>query len=376
MKELRRIPLSGPDITDLEIALVNRVLRTPYLSMGPMIEEFERAAASFIGKKYAAAVSNGTSGLHLCVEAAGVGPGDEVITTPFSFVASANCILYEGGTPVFVDIDPETLNIDVDRIEEKVTSRTKAILPVHIFGQPCQMDRLMAIAQRRRLRVIEDACEAMGAEFEGRRVGSFGDGAVFAFYPNKQMTTAEGGIIVTDDVEWFKLFRSLRNQGRDENGTWLHHTRLGYNYRLDEISSALGVAQLQRIDELLNKREAVAGWYTDRLEQIEGVETLRIDSKVSRMSWFVYVVMLSPELDRNRVMGELEECGVPSRPYFTPIHLQPFYIDRFGFKPGDFPITEAVARRTLALPFYGGLKEEEVEFVCRSLRAVIGRQCG
>lgn len=371
MKLEKRIPLSGPDITELEVELVNQVLKTPYLSMGPMIERFEKAVAAYIGKRYAVGVSNGTSGLHLCIKAAGIGPGDEVITTPFSFIASANCILYEGGSPVFVDINPLTLNIDAERIEEKIRPQTKAILPVHVFGQPCEMDRIMEIAARHGLKVVEDACEAVGAEFDGKKVGSFGDSAVFAFYPNKQMTTGEGGVIVTDDEEWLRLFRSLRNQGRDENGTWLNHVRLGYNYRLNEMSSALGLAQLERIDELLAKRARVASWYNERLTRVEGVSIPYVSPKATRMSWFVYVIRLLSSVKRDEVMEELEGHGIPARPYFTPIHLQPFYVQKFGYKVGDFPITEEVSRRTLALPFFSKLGEAEVDFVCRTLEGII-----
>ena len=367
-----KIPLSSPDIGRREIELVNRVLSTRYLSIGPMIELFEAAVANYVGTKYAVGVSSGTTGLHLAMVAAEVGPGDEVITTPFSFVASANCVLYQGGRPVFVDIDPQTLNIDAEQIEAAITPRTKAILPVHVFGQPCRMDRIMDIARRRDLTVIEDACEAFGAEFRGRKVGTFGRCAVIAFYPNKQMTTGEGGIIVTGDEAWDRLFRSLRNQGRDDNGTWLRHVRLGYNYRLDELSAALGVAQMERIDELLVKRERVAQMYGERLAEIEGVEAPYIAPETTRMSWFVYVVRLAPGIDRDAVMDRLEERGVPSRPYFSPLHLQPLYVERFGFRRGDFPITETVAKSTLALPFHGNLSEAEVDHVCESLRTIVG----
>ena len=362
-----KVPLSSPDIGSREIELVNRVLSTRYLSIGPMIELFEAAVASYVGTKYAVGVSSGTTGLHLAIIAAEVGPGDEVITTPFSFVASANCVLYQGGRPVFVDIEPDTLNIDVEQIEAAITPRTKAILPVHVFGQPCRMDRIMEIARRHDLIVIEDACEAIGAEFRGRKVGTFGRCAVIAFYPNKQITTGEGGMIVTGDEAWDRLFRSLRNQGRDDNGTWLRHVRLGYNYRLDELSAALGVAQMERIDELLVKREQVARMYGERLAEIEGVEAPYIAPETTRMSWFVYVVRLAPGIDRDAVMDRLAGRGVPSRPYFSPLHLQPLYVDRFGFRPGDFPVTETVAKSTLALPFHSNLSEVEVEYVCESL---------
>ena len=365
------IPLSSPDITECEIALVNQVLRTPYLSMGPMVPRLEAAVAGFVGTRHAVAVGSGTAGLHLAMLAAGLGPDDEVITTPFSFIASANCILYVGAKPVFADIDPLTLNLDPGQVEAAVTPRTRALLPVHVFGQPCAMDRLTAIAQKHDLVVVEDACEALGAEFRGRKVGLFGDCGVFAFYANKQMTTGEGGMLVTDDDEWVALFRSLRNQGRDESSAWLHHVRLGYNCRLDELSAALGVGQMERIEELLARRERVAGWYTERLAGLDGVQLLYVAPEVTRMSWFVYVVRLAPERDRGGIMAALAERRIPARPYFTPLHLQPLYRERFGFRQGDFPITERVGRSTLALPFSGRMSEGQVEAVCRVLKDVL-----
>jgi len=366
------IPLSSPDIGPREIELVNQVLRTRWLSMGPMVERFEDAVARYVGTRYAAAVSSGTAGLHLAMIAAGLGPGDEVITTPFSFVASANCILYVGATPVFADIDERTMNIDPTRVEDAITPRTRAILPVHVFGHPCAMDQLVQLAEDRGLLLIEDSCESLGAEFRGRKVATFGACGVFAFYPNKQMTTAEGGIIVTDDGDWAALFRSLRNQGRDGSGTWLRHVRLGYNYRLDELSAALGVAQLERIEELLANRERVARRYTERLATIEGVRSPSIAPEVTRMSWFVYVVRLAPRLDRERIMAALAERGIPSRPYFSPLHLQPVYVDRFGHRQGDFPVCERVARSTLALPFSGVMTENQVDRVCGALGELVG----
>ncbi len=372
-----RVPLSAPDITRAEVDAVNRVLQTSYLSIGPAIEEFERAWARFVGTRFAVGVSSGTAGLHLAVIAAGIGASDEVITTPFSFVASSNVMLYQNATPIFVDIDPKTLNIDPNQVEEKIRERralgkrVKAILPVHVFGQPAEMDALTEIVRRYDVTMIEDACEAMGAEFKSRQVGTFGKAAVFAFYPNKQMTTGEGGMIVTDDEEWARLFRSLRNQGRDDDGTWLRHIRLGYNYRLDEMSAALGLAQLRRIEELMQKRERVAQMYNDRLAKMPGVQIPYIAPQTTRMSWFVYVIRLAPEVDRDRVMQALEASGIPSRPYFSPIHLQPFYRERFGFQEGSFPVTERVARSTLALPFYGNLEEEQINLVCETLSQVL-----
>jgi perosamine synthetase len=388
-----RVPMSAPDLTEIDIAAVNEVLSTPYLSMGPRVVAFEEAMARYVGTAHSVAVNSGTSGLHLAVLAAGVGPGDLVLTTPFSFVASANCVMYAGGIPVFVDIDGDTLNVDpvllrvaTDDLTEGGAARRrwlppamrtrtgetepaslKAVLPVDVFGQPADYDAVRAVAHRHNLAVIEDACEAIGAEYKGRKAGTLGDAAVLAFYPNKQMTTGEGGVIVTDRDDWATLFRSLRNQGRDESGTWLNHVRLGYNYRLDEMSAALGVTQLARIEELLAKRERVARWYNERLASVPGIRTPWIAPTTTRASWFVYVVRLAPEIDRNRVMQRLHDAGIGCRPYFTPIHLQPFYVERFGYRPGDFPVTEAVASSTLALPFHNHLDEQTVELVCDRL---------
>ena len=370
------LPMSSPDISQAEIDAVNAVLRTPYLSIGQQVKEFEQRVAEYIGVRHAIAVSSGTAGLHLAVIAAGITEGDEVITTPFSFVASANCILYERATPVFVDIDPHTLNIDPTLIEQAITPRTKAILPVHAFGQPADMDSILDIARRHYLYVIEDACEAIGAEYKGRKAGDLGDVGVFAFYPNKQMTTGEGGIIVTNNDEWDALFRSLRNQGRDLFDAWLNHSRLGYNYRLDELSAALGVAQITRLEELLQKRERVAHMYNDRLRDIPGVCVLYLAGATTRMSWFVYVIRLAGHIDRNQVMADLEQHGIPSRPYFSCIHLQPFYQKRYGFKPGEFKAAESIAHSTLALPFYGNMSEAEVAYVCKGLQSAIERRLG
>jgi perosamine synthetase len=371
VKSVHQVPMSSPDINRDDINAVEAVLATHDLSIGPRIEEFERMMAKYLGVRHAVGVSSGTAGLHLCVIAAGVGEGDEVITTPFSFVASANCILYERARPIFVDIDPQTLNINPALVETAITPRTRAILPVDIFGQPTDYDAITEISQRFGLSVIEDACEAIGAEYRGRKAGTLGDMAVFGFYPNKQMTTAEGGIIVTDRGEWDMLFRSLRNQGRDESGTWLNHVRLGYNYRLNEMSAALGVTQLARIDELLEKRERVAQMYDERLSDVGGVSIPYRAPTTTRMSWFVYVIRMVPEINRDTVMSRLQKHGIGCRPYFTPIHLQPLYVERFGYEPGDFPVTEAVAQSTLALPFHSNLSEKTIDLVCKRLRQAV-----
>jgi perosamine synthetase len=363
---IKMIPLARPNIGEEEIRLVNEVLRTDWLSMGPKVGEFEKMFADYIGSEHAIAVNSGTSGLHLCMKSIDIKKYDEVITTPFSFVASSNCVIYEGGKPVFVDIDPQTLNIDAGKIEEAINKNTRAILPVHVFGQPCEMDAIMEIAEDHDLAVIEDACESVGSEYNGIKAGTFGDASVFAFYPNKQMTTGEGGMIVTDDDDIAKLCRSLRNQGRSENEEWLNHVRLGYNYRLDDMSCALGIGQLKRIDELIEKRAKVADDYSRQLEGVEGVTTQYLDPRV-KMSWFVYVIRIGDYLDRNKVMEYLKEHGVSCRPYFTPIHLQPFNREMFGHKKGDFPICEKVCDSTIALPFYGQMTKETIKQVCNTL---------
>ena len=391
-----QIPMARPDITAAEIEAVKGVLETDCLSIGPRIVDFEEGLGSFVEAPYAVGVSSGTAGLHLSVIASGVGEGDLVITTPFSFVASANVILYERAIPVFVDIDPCSLNIDPAQIAEAVDAigrsqpaaahwlppsvrsskpdlrNLKAILAVHVFGQPSDMDLILDVAGRYELAVIEDACEAIGAEYKGRKVGSLGDSGVFAFYPNKQITAGEGGMIVTHREDWSRIFRSLRNQGRDIFDPWLHHDRLGYNYRMDEMSAALALAQLRRIQELLARREQVASWYNQRLVKLEGVQIPVIAPTTTRVSWFVYVVRLAPGIDRKKLMVILEDKGIPSRPYFTPIHLQPFYQRRFGFREGDFPVAEAVARTTLALPFFGTMNEEQVDYVCGQIVRAVG----
>jgi dTDP-4-amino-4,6-dideoxygalactose transaminase len=393
---LQRIPMSSPDLTDAEIAAVNQVLRTSYLSIGPQIEAFERATTQFVGVRHAIGVNSGTSGLHLALIAAGVQANDLVITTPFSFIASANVILYERAIPIFVDVDPATGNINPALVAEAAhdltrgdsaahhwlprsisnlqspISNLKSLLPVHAFGQPADMDPLLQVARRHNLAVIEDACEAIGAEYCGRKAGTLGDAAVFAFYPNKQMTTGEGGMIVTNRDDWAMLFQSLRNQGRDVFDGWLNHTRLGYNYRLDEMSAALGLAQLKRIEELLAKRARVAAWYNERLANQELIETPRIAPTTTRMSWFVYVTRIKPPAQRDQVVRQLADAGIPSRPYFTPIHLQPFYREKFGYQRGDFLITEYLGDVSLALPFSGVMTEEQVDFVCENLTRIVG----
>jgi len=358
-----RIPLSQPSISEEDIAAVLSVLRTPTLSLGPKVKSFENAVAAYSGAKHAVAVNSGTSGLHICLAAAEVGEGHEVITSPFSFVASANCAIFQNATPVFVDIDPDTLNIDPSQVEVKVTDRTKAIVPVDVFGQPANIE---AIAEAHNLTIVQDACEAIGAERNGKRVGGAGiaKAAVFAFYPNKQMTTGEGGIVVTDDEPFANILRSLANQGRDDAGTWMNHVRLGYNYRLDEMSAALGLSQISRLDDILARRSQVAAWDGERLQGIDGVVVPYVAPETTRMSWFVYVIRVAPNINRVALIPRLQADGVPVRPSFVPIHLQPYYRERFGYKEGDFPVTEAVAKTTLAIPFFTDMTESQVDYVC------------
>ena len=370
--DLHDLPMSEPDITEDDIAAVVDVLKSKRWSLGPVLEAFEDAFARYTGTKYAVGVSSGTTGLHAAVATAGIGPSDQVVTSAFSFVASSNCILYENADPVFVDIDPDTFNLDPAGIESALTDRTRALLPIHVFGQICDMEPMLRIARNRDLVVIEDACEAIGSEHRGRKAGSFGDMAVFGFYPNKQIAAGEGGIGTCDDPALATRLRSLRNQGRDEMGTWLRHIHLGYNYRLGEINAALGLSQLNRIDDLLARRDRVAGWYNERLRDLDGVGTMTPAPGTTRLSWFVYVIRLHPTIDRTTIIDRLQRAGVPSRIYFSPIHLQPYYRERFGYREGMLPVTEAVSQTTLALPFHTNMKEAEVERVVATLRKAVG----
>lgn len=385
--------MSSPDLTAAEVAAVTRVLGTATLSLGPHLSEFEAQFAAYIGARHAIGVSSGTAGLHLGVIASGVGEGDLVITSSFSFIASANAILYERAVPVFADVDPATGNIKPELVAEAVNDlrrggtaarrwlppslrsalaqgncyRVKAILPVHTFGQPADLFPLLDLAREHGLEVIEDACEAVGAEYQGRKVGALGDSGVFAFYPNKQITTGEGGMIVTNSDEKAHLFRSLRNQGRDVFDARLCHTRLGYNYRMDELSAALGAAQLARCEELLARRVRVAGWYDERLKAFDWVERPIVAPQTTHMSWFVYVIRVRPPFTRDALMRRLEEVGIASRQYFAPIHLQPFYRERFGYERGHLSVTEHLGDVSLALPFSGVMTEDQVERVCRAI---------
>ena len=384
-----KIPMSSPDLTDLERQAVQDVLNTPILSMGQHTPAFEKTFCDLTGAKYAVAVNSGTAGLHLCVRAAGIGDGDLVITTPFSFVASSNVLLFENAVPIFVDIDPRTGNIDPSLMAEAARDlieggkkadkwlprkgsgkkrALKALLPVDVFGQPADHDPIQKTAKQLDLQVIEDSCEALGATYKGKQAGTFGESAVFAFYPNKQITTGEGGVIITSNDKTADFMRALRNQGRAPGDTWLQHTHLGYNYRIDEMSAALGTVQMRRLDELLKKRDRVAGWYNERLSEIPKVEIQFVDPNTTHMSWFVYVIRFDASVDREALVKRLEARGIPARPYFAPIHMQPYMVERFGYRTGDFPVTDDLGRRSLALPFSGVMTEDQVEYVCVTLR--------
>ena len=387
-----RVPMSSPDLTEAEQKVVSEVLRTPRLSMGPYEEAFEKLVKDYVGVAHVIAVSSGTAGLHLCVRVVGITDGDWVITTPFSFVASANVMLYERAIPIFVDVDVKTGNIDTGLVEEaakdlkqggrtaqrwlprrglKDQGEVKAILPVDVFGQPVDYEPLLKTAKTYGLYVIEDSCEALGSSYRDQKAGTFGDLGTFAFYPNKQITTGEGGVVVTDNEDWASMIRSMRNQGRAPGDTWLTHKFLGYNYRMNELSAAMGAVQMTRLDELIEKRERVAQWYFQQLKGIQGVEGPQVVQTTTRMSWFVYVVRFDPAIDRDAVIGLLEERGVPARPYFMPIHLQDYMKDQFGYREGDFPVTEDLGRRSLALPFSSVMSEEQVGIVCEALKQVV-----
>ena len=375
-----KVPLSSPDIIEKDIEAVVAVMKTRFLSIGPKIKEFEKKMSQYAGVKYAVAVNSGTSALHLIIRGLGIKEGDKVLTTPFSFISSSNCILFEKAEPLFVDIDEKTLNLDPDKTEEQLgkmsreeLDKVKAMIVVDAFGQPADWDRFEEIARKYNLKLIEDSAEALGSEYKRRKCGSFGEAGVFAFYPNKQICTGEGGVLVTDNEELARLARSMRSQGRGESGEWLDHERLGYNYRMDELSAALGCSQMERIEEILDKRVKVAGMYGEKLAEVEEVQVSFIADYVSRMSWFVYVIRLKRGIDRNKVLEYLNEEGVQCKPYFTPIHLQPFYRKMFGYKEGDFPVTEDVTGRTIALPFFNNLKEEQVEYVVNKLKEGIKR---
>jgi perosamine synthetase len=372
-----RIPLSAPDVIESDIEAVAAVLRTRTLSLGEKLEGFERGVREYVGTAHAVGVSSGTAGLHLCVKALGIGDGDEVIVPSFSFAAVANCVRYERGIPVFVDISEKTLNLDPAAVQRAIGPRTRGILMVHTFGRPAEMEELLGIARRNGLFVIEDACEAIGAEYNGRKVGGFGNAGVFAFYPNKQMTTGEGGMVTTNDARLAARVKALRNQGRGDADGWLQHSEVGFNYRISEMNCALGVGQLKRIDEILTRRAEVAAQYEARLGKLDGLQTPDLHLARGKMSWFVYVVRLGERFtrtDRDWICGEMGKRGIGCGKYFPPIHLQPAY----GKEPSrktELTVTERVGDRTLALPFFNRITDGQIAEVCDTL-AELMEKCG
>jgi perosamine synthetase len=389
------ITLAGADIGDEELLLVQEVLRSGRLSNGPMLERLEQEFAARFGAKHAAGVSSGTAALHLSLVASGVRDGDLVLTTPFSFIASANVILYERATPVFIDVDPETLMIDpaatiaaMETIAARragwerllppqhsgATGELRAIIPIDVFGRVADLREIVRAARSLGITVIEDACEAVGASLDGVPAGRWGDVGTFGFYPNKQMTAGEGGMIVTDNDVLAQTVRSLRSQGRSDDGSWLRHQRIGYNYRLDDLSAAVGLGQFRRLDELLRKRAAVAAMYDQRLRAIAGITPLADARPGSQVSWFIYVVRVEDGINRDEVASRLAARGIPTRPYFWPIHLQPPYRERFGFTPGMYPHSEAAGEALLSLPFHGRMTEAQVEMACEAVAAALAHR--
>jgi len=382
------VPLSKPDITDREIELVTQVLRSDRLSIGPMVEQFERMLAAYCGREHGVACSSGTAGLHMALLAAGVSPGDEVITTPFSFIAPANSILYVGAKPVFVEICPKSLNMDPAKVEAAITPKTKAIIAVENFGNPEHMDLYRKIADRNEIKLIEDCCEGIGGRYQNRAIGDFGHYSVFGFYPNKQITTGEGGMVLTNDDRGAEILRSLRNQGRPVGGaapagssgvaglgTWMQFERLGYNYRMSEINAALGVAQLERLDQIVEQRGAVANRYIERFMGLADVVLPNISDE-TKMSWFVFVLRLNDRytsVERDRVVQGLHRHDVGSAAYFPAVHVQPQF-QEIGYRQGDFPITESVAERTIALPFYTKLSARDADFAASTFELMLARE--
>lgn len=362
--------LGPPYITRDELEAITKVLKSGQLSLGEETINFEKEMALYVGSKYAVATSSGTSALHLSVVASEIKKGDEVITTPLSFVASTNCFLYEKAIPKFVDVDPETFNIDVSKIEAVITKKTKAIVGVDIFGYPAEWEEILRIANKYNLKVIEDAAEALGAEYKSQRLGGMGHLTVFAFYPNKQMTTGEGGMVTTNDKDAYHLIKGLSNQGRGKNMQWLRHEYLGFNYRMTELQAAIGRQQLKKMPEFLSNRDQVALWYKENLKDVDGISLMKENDKDYKRSWFVYLINLDRSINRDRVIEKLKNSGVPSKAYLPAIHLQP-YMKKFGITKGDLPICEAISSSTLALPFYAGMEESTVTEVCQILKSTL-----
>ncbi len=363
------IPLARPVIGDRERELVDGVLRSRQLSLGPTVTEFERMWADRIGTKHAVACSSGTAGLHCCLHALGIGPGDEVITSSFSFVASANVIVYTGATPVFAEVDPLTFNMDPAAVEAAITPRTRAILIVDIFGYPADVPALIAIAERHGLAIVEDACQSIDGDFNGKKLGTYGHPSVYGFYANKQLTTAEGGVILTDDDALYLLLKSLTNQGRSDDGAWLVHSRLGFNYRLSDVHAAIGIAQIERLDWMQDARARIAARYQARMASIDGVTPMYEGPQ--RRSWFVYAPRLDADLARDAIIGRLEAEGVSAKPYLPCIHLQPYYRTDHGHAPGELPVTEEISASTIALPFFCEMTDEQVDRVCDTMERAI-----
>jgi perosamine synthetase len=373
VKTETRVPLSRPYLDERDEELVLDVLRSGRLSLGPAIERFEELFAERVGAPYAAAVSSGTAGLHMLCHTAGVGEGDEVITSPISFVATANCFIFEGGRPVFADVDPQTLNLDPGAVEAAITERTKGIVVVDMFGYPCELDELRAIADRHGLWLIDDSCEALGAEYKGQTIGSHGVSGAFGFYPNKQLTTGEGGMVTTHSEEEWEVAKSLRNQGRSYDSRWFHHVRLGFNYRITDLQAALGIAQLEKLDRMLELRSEAAARYTELLRGIDGVEPPYPDDADHKRSWFVYVVKLAEGVDRESVLQSLGEQGIEAGLYVPAVHLQPYMRERYGFSEGMCPVAEDACSRTLALPFFPQLEPSDQELVVEALQDSLHR---
>jgi len=368
---VREIPLARPLLDEREEELVLEVLRSGRLSLGPTIDRFEELIAERVGAPYVAAVSSGTAGLHMLARSAGLGPGDEAITSPISFAASANCVIFEGATPVFADVDPRTWNLDPAAVEAAITERTKAVVTVDMFGYPCELDEIRAICERHDLALIEDAAEALGAEYKGRPIGSHGPSGVFGFYPNKQLATGEGGVVFTHSEQEWQLVRSLRNQGREyAGGAWFHHVRVGWNYRWTDVQAAIGIGQLEKLDRLLELRSQAARRYGELLADVD-VELVCADDAEHKRSWFVYVVALPAGVDRARVMAELRAQGIGTAEYVPCVHLQPYMRETYGFAQGACPVAEEIASRTLALPFYPQLEAEDQQRVVETLRAAL-----
>jgi len=368
--EGRNIELANADISQDDVDAVVEVLRSGRLALGPKAVEFEARVAEYVGVRHAVAVSSGTAGLHAVLVALGLGPGDEVIVPSFTFAASLNVILLVGATPVFADIEPVTFNLDVEDVRRRITAKTRAIMVVDVFGHPADWDALSRLADEFNLALVDDSCEALGSEYHGRSIGGFGAAGVFAFYPNKQITTGEGGVVVTNDAELAATVRSLRNQGRSPSNTWLQHERLGFNYRMDEMSAALGASQMRRVGELIRLRQAVFDGYQAELARVQGVRLPR-QRENTKVSWFVYVVLLDHGIDRERAMAALDADGVPTRTYFPALHLQPYVRDTVTER-ATLPVTEDIAARTLALPFHPHLSLADIRYVARSLRAAVG----